>query len=225
MGNRTSPHPCGHCGTETRNPRFCSNACHLKGTQEQRSAKLRKPRPACPQCGIGTVMRGATYCSRACSDAANRKPPPPCRRCGSTERRGKRTQGPYCSWACWNEDRYENGPWARWLEQWLSGEVSGTNEKGKPDYRIRQALVVLRGQRCEECGWNKVNPVSGRVPLHVDHLTGDRSRNRPDEVRLLCPNCHSLTSNYQHLNNPAVNPTRINPGRRYREIWLDSIPA
>ena len=77
LGNRTSPHPCEFCGTETRNPRFCSNACHLKGTQEQRSAKLRKARPACPQCGTGTVMRGATYCSRACSDVANRATPLP----------------------------------------------------------------------------------------------------------------------------------------------------
>jgi hypothetical protein len=59
----------------------------------------------------------------------------------------------------------------------------------------------------------------------MDHTTGDRSRNRPDEVRLLCPNCHSLTTNYQHLNNPAVQSKRTNPSRRHKEIWLDSIPA
>jgi hypothetical protein len=226
MGNRTSPHPCEFCGTETRNPRFCSNACHLKGTQAERSAKLRKPLGICPVCGKQDVMRGAVTCGRACSDSLRRaRSARPCEHCGSTQRENGRT-GPYCSWLCYTEDRYQRtGRFAKWLAGWLSGEISGTRPDGKPDWHVRQALVLIRGQRCEECGWNKINPVSGRVPLHVDHLTGDRSRNRADEVRLLCPNCHSLTSNYQHLNNPAVNPVRTNPGRRYREIWLDSIPA
>jgi hypothetical protein len=218
-------HPCEHCGCLTGNRRFCSNACHLKGTQAQRSASLRKPRTECPVCGKRDVMRGARTCSRVCADALRRsRPGPPCRRCGTTDRLHART-GPYCSWACYNEDRYENGPWASWLKGWLAGEISGTTENGKPDHRVRQALVATRGQRCEQCGWNKINPASGRVPLHMDHKTGDRSRNRPEEVWLLCPNCHSLTTNYQHLNNPAVRPIRANPSRRHREIWLSSIPA
>lgn len=226
MSKTTPLHACENCGISTSNPRFCSNVCHLKGTREARSASLRKPRPLCPQCGVGSVMRGATHCSRPCSDAARRKPVPPCRRCGSTERGGKRTQGPYCSWGCWNEDRYERtGPFARWRTQWLVGEISGTTEDGKPDPRVRQAVVAMRGQRCEECGWNKVNPASGRVPLHLDHIHGDRTRNRPEDVRLLCPNCHSLTTNYQHLNNPKVRPVRANASRRYKETWLSSIPA
>lgn len=222
---RVDPHPCEHCGTTTRNPRFCGNACHLRGTQAQRSARLRKPQPTCPQCGVGAVMRGAKTCSRSCSDAMRRRQPDPCRRCGSRERVGRRRGGPYCSWACFNEDRYERtGSFARWIAAWTSGQVSGTTENGKPDDRVRQALVLLRGQRCEECGWAEINPVSGRVPLHVDHVTGDRERNKPHEVRLLCPNCHSLTANYQHLNNPKVAPVRARQSRRYRETWLSSTP-
>lgn len=223
MPSKFPPHPCEHCGVTTCNRRFCSNACHIKGTQSDRSAKLRKPRPTCPQCGLNTVMRGAKTCSRECSDASRRRPTPPCRRCGSTDRLGRRRQNVYCSWQCFNEDRYERtGSFARWLEEWRSGDVSGTTSEGKPDWRVRQALVYLRGQRCEECGWDRVNPVSGRVPLHVDHITGDRSQNHPDQVRLLCPNCHSLTPNYQHLNNPKVSPVRKYVSRRYRETWLSS---
>jgi hypothetical protein len=230
MGNRALAHPCEFCGAQTRNPRFCSNACHIKGTQEVRSAKLRKPRGICPVCGKQDVMRGARTCSRACADVLRSAShtPPPCRRCGSTERKKGRNdnKGPYCSRSCYMEDRYQRtGSFAKWMAGWQSGEISGTLSDGRPDWRIRQALVLLRGQRCEECGWNKVNPVSGRVPLHVDHATGDRSRNRPEDVRLLCPNCHSLTTNYQHLNNPAVNPVRVKQNRRYREVWLDSIPS
>jgi hypothetical protein len=220
------PRPCEHCGSETRNSRFCSNSCHLKGTQEIRSARTRKPRPLCPQCGVGSGMRGAQTCSRTCSAAMRRRNPDPCRRCSSQERFGRRRSGPYCSWDCFNEDRYERtGSFATWLVQWTSGLVSGTTGDGRPDHRVRQALVLLRGQRCEECGWNTVNPISGRVPLHVDHSTGDRRRNRPHEVRLLCPNCHALTPNYQHLNNPDVAPVRSRPSRRYRQTWLSSTPG
>ncbi|GAA2096067.1 HNH endonuclease [Actinomadura alba] len=135
-----------------------------------------------------------------------------------------RSRGPYCSWKCYDEDRYESeSRFLKWVKGWQSGEISGTTE-GRPDWRVRHALVHLRGQRCEGCGWDKVNPVSGRVPLHVDHITGDRTRNRPDEVRLLCPNCHALTPNYQHLNNPNVRPIRANPSRRYKELWLRLTP-
>lgn len=227
MSNHVRLHPCEFCGSETVNPRFCSNACHIKGTQEQRSAKLRKPRGICPVCGKQDVMRGAINCSRVCSDILRnvRHDASPCRRCGSTERKnGKNKTGVYCSWFCYNEDRYQkNGSFATWMTGWQSGEISGTKPDGRPDWRVRQALVLLRGQRCEECGWNKVNPLRKRVPLHLDHITGNRSKNRPDEVRLLCPNCHSLTNNYQHLNNPAVNPIRVKQNRRYKEVWLDSI--
>lgn len=216
--------PCELCGTETSNRRFCSQACSLKGTLEQRARSLRKPKPACPQCGNPITTRRAKHCSRACADAARPKRcAPPCARCGSTTRSGRRLDQPYCSWGCWNEHRYEStGTFARWMSAWVAGKASGTLENGKPDARVRQALVLLRGQQCELCGWNKVNPVSGRVPLHVDHIDGDRSRNRPEDLRLLCPNCHSLTPTYQHLNNPKVRPIRERQSRRYREVWLGS---
>ncbi|MFD6354496.1 HNH endonuclease [Nocardia tengchongensis] len=222
MAARFPPHPCEQCGATTSNKRFCSNACHLRGTEEQRASSRRRPRP-CPNCGTVIRTRGAQSCSRAYADQLRRSPISPCQRCGTIERDRRNLRGPYCSWTCYNEDRYERtGGFARWLKAWLSGEQSGTTLDGKPDHRIRQALVQLRGQACEECGWDRVNPVSKRVPLHVDHITGDRARNRPDELRLLCPNCHSLTTNYQHLNNPEVAPIRKDPGRRYRETWLRS---
>lgn len=220
---------CEQCGTpvKEKHRRFCSNRCSLAGTAKQRAAAKRRPKPPCPQCGEPILSRGAVHCSRVCANvtrrkeaAARRGEPAPCRRCGSTGRR-PRCDGPYCSWECFNEDRYERtGTFARWLAAWSAGEVSGTREDGSPDWRVRQALVLLRGQCCEKCGWAEVNPVSGRVPLHVDHIDGDRSKNRPEDVRLLCPNCHALTPTYKHLNNPRVQPVRQKQSRRYQEVWL-----
>ncbi len=64
---------------------------------------------------------------------------------------------------------------------------------------IRRYLKETRGERCEICGWSEVNPNSRAIPLHVDHIDGDYRNNRPENLRLLCPNHHALTSTYGSL--------------------------
>ena len=38
------------------------------------------------------------------------------------------------------------------------------------------------------------------IPLELDHINGIRSDNRLTNLRLLCPNCHALTSTYRGKN-------------------------
>lgn len=52
---------------------------------------------------------------------------------------------------------------------------------------------------CEECGWAKKSE-DGRIPVELDHINGDRYDNRIDNLRILCPNCHSLKNTHRGKN-------------------------
>ena len=61
-------------------------------------------------------------------------------------------------------------------------------------YRL---LVEERGNTCSECGilstWN-----GKPLRLQVDHINGERYHNWPENLRLLCPNCHTQTSTFSN---------------------------
>jgi Zn finger protein HypA/HybF involved in hydrogenase expression len=54
----------------------------------------------------------------------------------------------------------------------------------------------IKPKRCEECGWAKISP-DDRLPLELEHVNGDSSDNRLENLKILCPNCHSLTLTYR----------------------------
>lgn len=52
---------------------------------------------------------------------------------------------------------------------------------------------------CEDCGWAKSSE-DGRIPVELDHINGDRHDNRLENLRILCPNCHSLRLTHRGKN-------------------------
>jgi transposase-like protein len=82
----------------------------------------------------------------------------------------------------------------------LIQEIKETSEiKSKTTLRSFIKRNGLLKHECQECG---LGPVWNNKPLvlHIDHINGINNDHRLENLRYLCPNCHSQTETYAYRN-------------------------
>lgn len=115
----------------------------------------------------------------------------------------KRKSYKYCSNKCQRDHQY-----LTYISEWKNG--TRKFETKNVSHYLRRYLIETYGERCSICGWNKIHPLTGKIPLEVDHKDSNSNNNSEDNLRLLCPNCHSLTPNFRNLNKGNGRSWRLN---------------
>ena len=81
---------------------------------------------------------------------------------------------------------------------------------GYPEYqtnKLRKRLIKegVKEDKCECCG---ISEWHGRkLNLELDHIDGNKYNHVLANLRIICPNCHSLTSTFRGRNTKKIKPS------------------
>ena len=112
----------------------------------------------------------------------------------------------YCSNKCQTEYQYK-----QYILKWKDGIENGMRGDYQISMYIKTYLFNKFQKKCAKCGWREINPYTKNIPLEIEHIDGNYRNNNEDNLTLLCPNCHSLTSTYKGAN--------IEHGRKLRSKY------
>ncbi len=159
----------------------------------------------CKQCKkpIAYDEKRKIFCNQSCAASfnnvikkRNKIPPKECLECKLPIKKNSKK---FCSSKCCRI--YINKQYIeRWLNGLEKGYVGGNNSGEQVSAIIKKWLIVQRGEKCEDCGWAKVNQATGKIPIQIHHKDGNCRNNKPENLMLICPNCHSLTPHFGALN-------------------------
>ncbi len=145
----------------------------------------------CKQCNNALTykQRHNSFCSRTCARIFTNSVLYPldkrrkCRTCQLTI--GSKNDTHYCSVEC-----KANGKQKK--------RFSLSIEEARTPASIRKVMLRDFGHMCMVC--HNTTWLDQPIPIEVDHVNGLSYDNRPENLRLLCCNCHALTPTFRSKN-------------------------
>lgn len=114
-----------------------------------------------------------------------------CIHCGKENKWGVNKVNKFCNNVCHGAYRKANI-----LKEWLDGTYF--NKKGVPPSVAKKWISEQQGHACLLCG---IKDWQGKpIVFQFDHLDGNPDNNTKENVRMMCPNCHSQTETYGFKN-------------------------
>lgn len=109
-----------------------------------------------------------------------------------------------------------------YIREWKLHLVSGNMGKKSTNlsFHVRNYLIAESNGICSVCGYSKKHKITGNYILAIDHIDGDHTNSRPENLRVLCPNCHAETENYGSLN-PTGRGRRVARNKHREEVRVD----
>ena len=119
-----------------------------------------------------------------------------CLNCGKDITSAKNTFHKYCSNQCQHQYQYN-----QWIEKYKQdNSIAESSKWGQIPQFLRHYIFDKFENKCCKCGWSEINSFTNTIPLEIDHIDGNYKNNSENNLQLLCPNCHSLTSTYRGAN-------------------------
>jgi len=81
---------------------------------------------------------------------------------------------------------------------WNKGKFTGTTFEYNGKGNHKGSLIKERGHRCECCRLTEW--LNNPITLELEHVDGDNRNNKKENLKLLCPNCHSMTETWRGRN-------------------------
>jgi hypothetical protein len=131
------------------------------------------------------------FCSHSCSASYNnkRKKRKKYNDCLNCKVELKRKNSKYCDSKCQHE-----------FERKQKFELIKNGNVELDSRWYKKYLIHIHGEKCMQCGWCEKNIFSDTIPIELEHIDGNSENNELKNLKLLCPNCHSLTPTAKSLN-------------------------
>ena len=88
--------------------------------------------------------------------------------------------------------------------------------------KVKLLKSGLKSNDCEECGQNEIWN-NKKLIMHLDHINGKSDDHRIENLKMLCPNCHSQTETYAGRNKSNERRTKSEEKKKARRIKIELI--